>query len=603
MKKIIILMIAICLVLTACGKNIGGKNGADPSKHEIQAKVTELGGVATYEEIYDLLEAYQNEMDYKYTMRGEGAVEEPVEEEAADDMVTSDTAENSSASTTKGDYSETNVQTQGVDEGDIIKTDGEYIYYFNDSVLKVIKPNGKDAEVISTTDMYISDEKTSLYYNEIYLSGDHLVAIGTEYDMEEYNENAVAAVYDVSDPMNIRLVEKFGQSGYASSTRMVGDILYMITTYHVWDIEEDEPSTYIPQMRTLEEEKLVAVDCICIPEEVNSTAWLTVAAYDITDCEEVSTVSMLGRSDDIYMSGSNIYVAETEWVVEESDEYKKDQYTVKEYLDYAQTNIHKFSYSDGEIEYDCSGAVSGSLLNQFSMDEYDGKLRVVTTNNDHSYTVYTDEKYGFENYDYGDSTMDNGLYVLDEGLNIIGSVEDLGEDERVYSVRFSGDIGYFVTFRETDPLFAVDLSVPESPKVLSALKINGFSEYLHNWGDDLLLGIGMEADDEGNVETMKLSMFDVSDPTDVFESTKLVIPYYYSEGLYDHNAIFIDVERGLIGFGADDDYVIYQYADGTFSEFEVAEGSNYGYGTRGVRIGEYLYVVGAEDITVIELVG
>ncbi len=602
MKKIVILVLAMCFILTACGeKNNGtgdtsGKKDESNTNFEVAAKLNELGGVDTYKDIYDLLSEFQNNRN---VYSGEKGAE--TEEMVTDDSAAMDTAEPESPSAGRGDYSETNVQTKGVDEGDIIKTDGEYIYYFDGSVLKVIQPNDAEAEIISTTDLFVETEERNLYYDEIYLSGDHLVAVGTEYDMEDYTDTAIVAVYDISDPKNVTLVEEFGQSGYSNSTRMVGDILYMITTYRVWDIEEDEPSTYIPEVRTLQEENLVAVDCICVPDEINSTSWLVVSAYDIGNCETLSTISMLGSADDIYMSSNNIYVADTEWVIEESDEYKVDQYKVVEYLDYAQTNIHKFAYSEGEITYKCTGAITGGLLNQFSMDEYDGYLRVVTTNNDYSYKVFTDEKYGFENYEYSDDSMDNGLYVLNDSLEIIGSVENLGKDERVYSVRFDGEIGYFVTFRETDPLFAVDLSTPEKPEVLSALKINGFSEYLHNWGDDLLLGIGMEADDEGNVSSMKLSMFDVSDPADVFESTKLVIPYYYSEGLNDHNAIFIDEERGLIGFGADEDYVLYQYTDDEFSQYAVAEGSNYGYGTRGVRIGEYLYVVGMDDISVLEL--
>lgn len=596
MKKIIILVVAMCLILTACGVKDNGTSGKKDESNtnvEVMAKVNELGGAATYEEIYDLLKAYHEDENKSTSAMG-------VETE---EVVMEDSAAEAPESAVEGgsNHSETNVQTHGVDEGDIIKTDGEYIYYFDGSVLKIIQPKGAEAEIVSTTDMYVEDDERSLYYSEMYLSGDHLVFIGTEYDMKSYSDVSVASVYDISDPLNVKLVEEFGQSGYSSSTRMVGDVLYMITTYHVWDMEEDDPSTYIPEIRTLESESLVAVDCIHIPEEVKSTVWLTVAAYDVTDCITLSTISMLGRSDNIYMSTGNIYVADTEWVVEESDEYTVDQYKVVEYLDYAQTNIHKFAYSEGEITYECTGAVTGSLLNQFSMDEYDGNFRVVTTNNDYSYKVFKDEKYGFENYEYSDNSMDNGLYVLNDSLEVIGSVENLGEDERVYSVRFDGEIGYFVTFRETDPLFAVDLSTPESPEVLSALKINGFSEYLHKWGDDLLLGVGMEADDEGNVSSMKLSMFDVSDPTDVQETQKLVIPYNHSEGLYDHHAIFVDVERGLVGFGADEDYVLYQYGDDGFSQYAVAAGSNYGYGTRGVRIGEYLYIVGVDDISVLDL--
>ncbi|MBE6948868.1 MAG: hypothetical protein E7456_03375 [Ruminococcaceae bacterium] len=588
MKKVLIFVLIMCFVLTGCSK---------PSESNVNVEVSasELKTANSYEEIYDMLMTY---LDDQEETREFYAVDEMVEEEV---MLEEAPEEGSTTNgSSSSDYSGTNIQTQGVDEMDIVKTDGEYIYSFNGTDLKIIKPNGTEPEIISETELYEDNKEKSCYYDSLYLRGDHIIAIGTEYNNEDYIGYGAAAVYDVSDPMNVALVERFSQSGYISSTRMVGDILYMITDYQIWDFEEDEPSTYIPRLATDDTETLIAIDDICIPEEAASTSWLVVSAYDITNCTTLSTVSMLGSADDIYVSAENIYVADTKWVDEKSNEYTQDQYTVVDYLNYSQTQIHKFAYSEGDISYECTGAVKGSLLNQFSMDEHNGNLRVVTTNNDNSYRIYTDEKYDFENYEYLSDSMSNGLYVLDESLQVVGSVEDLGEDERVYSVRFDGDIGYFVTYRETDPLFAVELSVPENPTVLSALKINGFSQYLHTWNEDLLLGMGMEADENGNVSTMKLSMFDVSDPADVQETQKLVLPYYYSEGLYNHHAVFVDVERGLIGFGVDEGYVVYRYDDG-FTQYEFIDDANFGYNIRGVRIGDYLYIVGMDDISVIDI--
>jgi uncharacterized secreted protein with C-terminal beta-propeller domain len=338
---------------------------------------------------------------------------------------------------------------------------------------------------------------------------------------------------------------------------------------------------------------------------VESTSWLTVSAYDVTTGDSISTKTMLGSANTVYMSQNNIYVAEVSWQNDDDNSYTEDQYTVTEHKSYSKIDIHKFSYDAGQIEYVTSGAVDGTLMDQFSLDEYDGKLRVVTTSNYNYYKDYHDEKHDFHHYEYGNNSMTNGLYIFDENMNIIGSVDKLAETERVYSCRFIGDVCYFVTFRQTDPLFAVDVSDPADPRVLSELKITGFSEYLHGWKDGKLLGIGMEADEEGRTQTMKLSMFDVSDPANVTEEDKLVIPYYYSEALYNHHAVFVDVERGLIGFYANaedsSDYVVYTYGDDGFTEHAKLEGDFSYWNVRGVRIGDWLYIIDSESINAIEL--
>jgi uncharacterized secreted protein with C-terminal beta-propeller domain len=603
------MVLAMCLLLTGCkttgthGKTQGGQNA--PLK--VTAELNKLKTVGSYSEIFKQLSSYykeaQNRNDGYYTTTTEDVMEESTEVEMETEAPT---AANTAAGESK-DFSETNVQVEGIDEADIIKTDGRYIYYLNGNRLKIIEAKGAETVTVSETELSVENEDIYKYISDIYLVGDSLVAIGSRYDYNASEDVAIAVVYDISDRTAPKQVEEFGQSGYVSSTRLVGDILYVVSTYSVWegDIIAEEPETYVPCLYAGTENGLVEVEDICIPEEINNTSWLTVSAYDVTNRERLSTKTMLGRADNMYMSAANIYVAENVWVNEASDEYTQDQYTVTDYLNYSKTNIYKFSYADGQVEYLCSGAIVGGLLDQFSMDEYEGNLRVVTTRNDYSYRVYRDDKYDFTNYEHQSDSMDNGLYVLDPDMKVIGSVEHLGEDERVYSVRFNGSVGYFVTFRETDPLFAVDLTNPASPTVLSALKINGFSQYLHNWGDGLLLGLGMEADDEGRVETMKLSMFDVSDPTNVTEQDKTVLPYWYSNGLYDHHAVFVDVERGLVGFGVEGDndtgYVLYRYENGGFTQFAKIAGDEYSYDARGLRIEEYFYVVTNDNVRVVDM--
>lgn len=193
----------------------------------------------------------------------------------------------------------------------------------------------------------------------------------------------------------------------------------------------------------------------------------------------------------------------------------------------------------------------------------------------------------------------NSVYVLDEKLKKVGSIEGLAEDERVYSARLMGDVGYFVTYRETDPLFSVDFSDPKKPEIIGELKIPGFSEYLHFYGEDLLLGIGMDVDEDGfTTNGVKLSMFDISDNTDVKEVQKYVMKNVYSaDVMYDYRAALIDRKKNIIGFSANsgdgESYYVFSYDEKNGFECLMDETVNgNGYQTaRGVYIDTVLYVV------------
>ena len=239
------------------------------------------------------------------------------------------------------------------------------------------------------------------------------------------------------------------------------------------------------------------------------------------------------------------------------------------------------------------------------MDEYDGKLRMVTTVDEYWIESIKDDRTGESiGNKITESCRTNALYVLNQNLDIIGKIENLAEDEQIYSARFMGETGYFVTFRQTDPLFAVDLKDPKNPQILSELKISGFSEYLHFYGEDRLLGIGMEADEEtGSTEGMKLSMFDISNPADVQEISKLAMGnYYYSEALYNHRAVLISVNANIFGFEVEGqengnfkrDYLVFSYENDQFvQKLKLETNNKYGeiYSSRGTFIGDVFYLL------------
>ena len=563
-------------------------------------------------------------------------VEEEVEEEIAveeapmmdvsdaivsDKVVMAPTAESAPAPEPgkvyrEDEYSKTNTQVADIDEGDIVKTDGEYIYVLKDNrELLILSAAGEDTEVLSRrTVAENSDDKGDDFYysysqnaSELYIHEDTLAVVLTAYEWSETwedgrysytNDNrSYIEFYDVSDPTEPVRTASAGQDGYYSASRMMDGVIYLITNYNVpYDLIHEGYDSYIPGLFDNRGHEFMPADCIVYPEELRSRTYSVICSYSMNGRDRLDEKAVLGYSGTVYMSGDHLYLADSYYFEDVLDEYTERIYQVEEVVSGYRTEILKLDLTgeDG-ITVAAAGTVDGELLNQFSMDEYDGHLRVVTTYWQNSRKVYRDEELGFTNYKYSDSGQTNGLYVLDSDMNLVGEVSGLAEDERVYSVRFSGDVGYFVTFRQVDPLFAVDLSDPAEPKIMSALKIPGFSNYLHPYSDTLLFGLGQDADEETGWTTgMKLSMFDVSDPYDVFEKDKLLLDIGYSTALYNHKAILISASRGIIGFPCDNGYVVYGYSeDEGFREITRTDlkGVYWNGNSRGLYVGDYMYIV------------
>ena len=473
-------------------------------------------------------------------------------------------------SSAEKDYSDTNNQVEGVQEADIIKTDGEYIYAAVDGDVYLLRENGGNPEILSKIEKKAGtelDEKDGAheaeeYVNNIYVTETRLVLMKYTVDYSTY-EDAVAedvaiagcyvgqgtytaAVYDIADRSHPVLLNELGQSGTLISSRMVGDILYLVYSYYVpGEIDETDPSTYVPALYLGDAKTEVAADDIMLLGEPGAAQYLTVSSIDVgSPAEFLDTQSILGCGSDIYCNSETLVVALT--TMEETNDVSKDK-----------TELFRFSLKDGAVTMESQGSVPGYVLNQFSMDEYNGYFRIVTTENVTHY---------FNGGGIASAEQEktrNHLFVLDESMNIVGSIEDLARGESIYSARFMGDTGYFVTYRQVDPLFTVDLSTPSEPKILSELKVPGFSNYLHPFGDGLLLGFGQNSDEEsGEIQGLKLSIFDTSDPAAVAEkhSELLGEKYMWSNAIGNHKAILVDSEKNLIGFPAENEYMLYSYS-------------------------------------------
>lgn len=546
-----------------------------------------ITGGGTKNEDQEIIYEYTTEedaVDFNYNSTGSATATTQTDDGASPES----SIEDSNAA--DGDYTETNTQVEGVDEADIVKTDGKYIYaLYNNEVRIILTDNGK---MTLLNKLQLKHERY-MNYSEMYLSNERLCITATD----AYNDITMTLIIDVSDPSNAQTIGICEQTGGYHDSRLIGNSLYLISNYYidVSNAKQDDPSTYVPCVTYQETEYVTDAEDIRIYDcDDLEAVYTVVCGYDITDASLTSTQSILGRCDAVYCSTENLLTARS---------CGKDDETNRNY-----SIITRFSIDKGNIEYVTDNRIAGTLLNQFSMDEADNSFRFVTTVSKYEESNSKAEQ-SVSSSVSDDALIDTAfvqtgntsaaLYLLDFDLQPLGKIEDLAPGERIYSVRFMGDIAYFVTFRETDPLFSADLSDPKNPRILGQLKIPGFSNYLFPYGDGQLLGLGMEADEStGATECMKLSMFDISDPSNVSEYSKYLIEdSQYSDALYNHKASLVDSKRDLIGFACFTEgsggirYRVYSCENGFAQVADLPLNKTTGYMSRGIVIGNVLYVV------------
>ena len=427
-----------------------------------------------------------------------------------------------------GDYSQTNIQVEGVDEADLVKSDGEYIYMASEKSVLIVKAfPPEEAEVVARLD---SED----YVGNLFINGDKLVVFYSSAGDAYYYERLVGSndetteikIFDVSDRSNPSLDRTISVDGSYFNSRMIGDYVYVIIREYAYLDQEGEVS--LPAIRTEAGEEEIEASNIYYPNSTDdSHAFTNVIAINVQDPDEEATheTYLLGYACTIYVSQEHIYITSPHWA-EDKGEY------------FQGTTVHKIRIEGEEITYLSDGFVPGHVLNQFSMDEYGGNFRIATTVGRASRTS---------------SQSVSNVYVLGPEMDLIGSVEGLAPGEEIYSARFMGQRCYLVTFRKIDPLFVIDLSDPQKPEVLGKLKIPGYSDYLHPYDDTHLIGIGKEtvAAEEGDFawyQGVKISLFDVSDVSNPREMAKFEIGDRGTDSpvLRDHKAFLFSRERNLL---------------------------------------------------------
>lgn len=575
----------------------------------------ETDAFASYDELYDAIKAMNggDATAVSTDMAVAEEVEAPAPAAGSGATVTSDAAmDEPRAASSCSDYSETNVQVKGVDEADIVKTDGTYIYYLAENTLSIAKADGKDTTVLSRTNVYTDDGNWG-YAAELFLLGNRLMIVCQSMQTVWVNDQSTryqsganqteAIIYDVSNREKPALVVSLGQSGSYVSSRLIGEYVYLVTSHTVYNCARSEPATYVPALTENGASELLDAGAIMSVPNPTESAYTVVGSINLkSGARHASAKAVFGGTSTIYAATDRLLLALNEYDSETlpiapDKDGKNVQITTGE----SKTKLVLLSLDGERIEKLASGTVSGGLINQFSMDIYQNVVRLVTTVSKWEERIYTD---GVDTYEYEDASY-NCLYTLDESLNPLGKLEKLAEDEWVESVRFDGGVGYFVTFRQVDPLFTVDLSNPKAPRVLSTLKIPGFSEYLHVFSKNRLLGIGYQADEKsGRTEGVKLSMFDTTNKSDVTEKATASVDASWSIAGSNHKSILVNAEKNLIAFPADESYFIYRYFEDT--GFTLAAKVRVGAGLwnanlRGLFIGDELYVLTGESIVILSM--
>jgi len=469
----------------------------------------------------------------------------------------------------------TNVQVQGIDEGDVVKTDGKNIYVSTGSFINIVKPDFKMNDrpistIVLPENMWVNQTLLEASSSRLIVMSNYTRNIGmdipdmpavdimdekteSESDGEidaasladtaksvmppyyRYKSYTNVYIYDVSDPAAPVLLREFSTEGNLNDSRLLNGTLYMLTSSYMYDFYIDEGgyadlNQLLPTYRDTnesEEYKMIAPESISYFPGSIDYSYTTLIALDVADGGGAAIETVMGSAQTMYMSYNAVYAVRPDY---SSNENKLD--------------VYKFDITAGGISFAAVGSVDGYIENQYAMDEYNGYFRIATTA-------------------WGENATSNAVYVLDKDMALAGAVKNLAPGERIYSVRFIGNTGYIVTFKQVDPLFVIDLSDPHNPTVKGELKIPGFSEYLHPLNENTLIGVGRETqemyvrDNVTGAETVvgtrqggvKLSLFDVSDPYMPKEITHKIIggQSTYSEALYNARAFYFDANKGVIG--------------------------------------------------------
>ena len=524
---------AVLVIAFAIGININmnqtQENNVKPENVQVEENVISLKTVGTFENFCSIIKNSNASQKLNYY-------------EGATNSYSSDTT----YALSESNQSTTNTQVENVDEADIVKVAENYIYYISQK--KVVILDAKTAEEAGKV-AEISCSEEEFTPQELYINSNNLIVIGQKYgaysttcgtlDMEYAIDKSKTfiIIYDVSNKTEPKETRRVEVEGSYVSSRMIESNIYFVTTKSIYsseilnnDMENLDEANYKIQYKDTavsQENTYIDYDAIYCFEQIESTNYLTVGGINLENTEEADLQTFLGAGSYIYSSEKNMYIAKTQSEYNENYEYVGGS-----------TQILKFSLNNGKVRFQAEANINGRINNQFSMDENGEYFRIATTAG---------------NYWNLDENTSNSLYVLNDKLELVGKVTGFAVGEKIYSVRYVGTKAYIVTFKQTDPLFVIDISDPTNPTILGELKIPGYSTYLHPYDETHIIGFGYDTKEDGTRVTtdgLKMVMFDVSDVNNPKELFKVAIGDRYTNSplTYNHKALLYSKEKNIIAF-------------------------------------------------------
>ncbi len=616
--SILIFSLLFSIAITAMLSNNKSENKQFIESSNDKQNNIELNGIhkaESYDEIKNALKQSHSSsddifVDFTIEEMAPGVDTAPDREPILDESVQED-----------NDFSGTNNQIDDVQESDVVKNDGKFIYYYShtNNKLYITETSNGIMEQASVIDMnntavismfLLKDTLTVIGYNK----NDSKELLPGDYKF--YSNETRCDYYDITDKSNPKLRYSTTQDGYYVDSRVIENTVYIVTKHYVYDCEDD----IIPECNNIP----LTADSIYIPDRINSSSFTIITAFDPKSQNNnfKSAISIVGGASTVYSGKDNLYF--TEHIPAKTAD--------SGYVASCNTSIYKVGLNNGDLILSACGTVEGAVKDQFSIDEKNNILRIATN-------------IQFMKIDNGIASFDsesrvNKVYCLNEKLEIIGKSENIGITEQIKSVRYIDDIAYVVTFRQTDPLYAIDLSDPTNPKTLSELKIDGFSSYMHPYGDNYMIGIGYNANPNTGITTgLKITVFDISNANNIFDISSYIINNWEddnashndTEAAYNHKALLIDYKKGIIAIPLTETYAIcekipndpYFYEKWTthtktsfvflsfngktlteISRIQISEYVNEysgNHNTRGLYIGNYGYIVDNEKIISISL--
>lgn len=535
-------LLVLAAVAVASATGLLGGSGPDRARAAELEPFNSCGDLRGYLRDHRWAEQYG---PYPAVLRDGGILEGDVAVDAAAAPLASDTSDTSAVGANE---SGTNVQEEGVDEPDIAKLDGETLLTVRGGSLIATDVSGDDPVRVGSVDLGAPTSGAQML-----VAGDRALVIAEDYEDDgpetEYTVKTTMTVVDISDPADLGVVKRMAIDGYGADARLIGDTVRLTLSSDLGyrgygsdeapdagDIESRLPSIEVDG----ESQPLVGCGDVARPSAFSGLNLLSVVTLDLADDAEVSDAqALVTDGGTVYASPTGLYIATQSLAKADSQRtgsVEGDAIMPSAYSD--ETAIHRFDTTEpGATVYAASGTVDGRILNSWSLSERDGYLRVATTEGDP--------------WSGGPNESESSVAVLaqsDGELEQIGEVTGLGRGEEIQGVRFAGDMGYVITFKQTDPLYTVDLSSPEDPQLAGELEIPGYSAYLHPVGNGRLLGIGQSGTMDGTLTGAQASLFDVDDASSPQRLDTLSLDrrgYGTASAEWDHRAFLYSPELEL----------------------------------------------------------